>query len=519
MSYKLIVADDEYFIRKKLVKIIDYDRLHLELTGDFENGQEVLDYLALHHFDIILLDIRMPKVSGLEVARFLYENHPETRVIILSGFSDFEYAQTTLRYQVFDYLLKPVEAKTLNDTLEHCIRRIEIRRQEQNRLDSLSHYEKSTRLCAVLWGRETFQAFQSLYTEFEGIRYSAFYSFFVDMDCSLTAGGLISVLRAQEIECEYFIESDHIFYIQLFLEEDVPEPLCRYHCKKYFRAFPEPHFYYFGELFAADADWQPYRKQALNRLDNRYFSAAGELPASAALMVSEETSPAGSFVGIDSIRQSLTRLLNATDTDGFRKYMESLFHSIEQQKSAEYLHLAVMEVCSVFSIQSSSRKNCRPIPRNYAQSLIAEEYQLTEIQSLLESYGLDYMRSTDMVPSDIRLSQSIINYLMEHYQEPDLSVASLAEQFNLTVSYMGSVFKKVHHTSILQFLTTLRMTEAKNLLKTRQYKVSEVADMVGYTDVFYFSKRFKASSGYSPKEFMQLEQSGQAHLNSPSPHS
>lgn len=505
MSYKIIVADDEFYIRKKLLKIIDYSGLRLELAGDFENGQGVLDYLSGHHADIVLLDIRMPKVSGLEATRYIHENHPETKVIILSGFSDFEYAQMTLRYQVFDYLLKPVEADTLNTTLENCIRRIDERRQEQNRLDSLSHYEKNIRLNAILRGKDTFHSMQSLYHEFAGIRYSAFYAFYVDADSAPAAGELISALRAEEIECEFFIESDHIFYIQLFLEDDVPEPLCRYHCKRFFRAFTESHFYYFGELFAADTDWMPYRKQALNRLDARFFSAAGDLSSSAVSQVFEEMDfPSDRSVGIDSIRQSLTRLLNAGDTAGFQDYMEILFGSIAMTKSTDYLHLAVMEICSVFSILSSSRKNCRPLPRDYAQSIIAEEYQLEEIQATLSSYGLNYMRSADAVPSDIRLSQGIIGYLMEHYHEPSLSVANLAEQFNLTVSYMGSVFKKVNHTSILQFLTTLRMTEAKNLLKTRQYKVAEVAEMVGYTDVFYFSKRFKAFCGHSPKEFMHL---------------
>ena len=128
MSYKIIVADDEFYIRKKLLKIIDYSGLRLELAGDFENGQGVLDYLSGHHADIVLLDIRMPKVSGSgwrHATGNIHENHPETKVIILSGFSDFEYAQMTLRYQVFDYLLKPVEADTLNTTLENCIRRID----------------------------------------------------------------------------------------------------------------------------------------------------------------------------------------------------------------------------------------------------------------------------------------------------------------------------------------------------------------------------------------------------------
>ena len=346
---------------------------------------------------------------------------------------------------------------------------------------------------------------QALYREFEKIRYSAFYAFYVDTDSAPAAGELISALRDEEIECEYFIESDHIFYIQLFLEDDVPEPLCRYHCKKFFRALAQPHFYYFGELFKADTDWLPYRKQALNRLDDRFFSAAGELSSSAVNQVFDETaSPSDGTVGIDSIRQSLTRFLNAGDTAGFLNYMETLFGSIVMTKSSDYLHLAVMEICSVFSILSSSRKNCRPLPRDYAQSIIAEEYQLEELLATLSGYRMNYMQSADAVPSDIRLSQGIINYLLEHYQEPSLSVANLAEHFNLTVSYMGSVFKKVNHTSILQFLTTLRITEAKNLLKTRQYKVAEVAEMVGYTDVFYFSKRFKALCGHSPKEFMHL---------------
>ena len=104
----------------------------------------------------------------------------------------------------------------------------------------------------------------------------------------------------------------------------MPEPLCRYHCKKFFRALAQPHFYYFGELFKADTDWLPYRKQALNRLDDRFFSAAGELSSSAVNQVFDETaSPSDGTVGIDSIRQSLTRFLNAGDTAGFLNYMET----------------------------------------------------------------------------------------------------------------------------------------------------------------------------------------------------
>lgn len=499
MKYKIIVADDEYYIRKKLTKIIDYDRLNLDLADDFENGQGVLDYFSGNHADIVLLDIKMPKVSGLDTAKFLYQNYPDTKIIILSGFNDFEYAQTMLRYSVFDYLLKPVDAKTLNNTLARCIHIIEERKQEKQQLDSLTHYEKSMQINSVLRGKCPYNTMKARYPELSNVNYSMFYSFFVNTDCGSTANDLVTLFRGQNIECEYFIEGDHIFYIQFFLEDDILEPLCQYNCKKFFRTFPVPCYYYFGNLFEIESDWYVCMKRALNRLDYRFFSKSKDLSS-----FSSSTETDTTAFSIDSIRQPLMRMLNAANATDFQTYIDSLFQTIERKKSIDYFHLAVMEILGTFSIKYSSLKNYHPIPRDYTQSVIAEEYQLDEIKTSIMHYGLTYMKNTDAIPSDMRLSQNIIHYLMEHYQEPALTVSRLADYFHLNVSYMGSVFKKVNQTSVLQFLTTLRMTEAKNLLRTKQYKVAEVAEMVGYTDVFYFSKRFKAFCGYSPKEFIQL---------------
>jgi two-component system response regulator YesN len=498
MTYKIVVADDEYYIRKKLIKVIDYDGLNLELAADFESGQGVLDFFTQNRADIVLLDIQMPKVSGLDTAQFLFRNFPDTKIIILSGFNDFEYAQATLRCNVFDYLLKPVDAEALNDTLSRCLSVIKERNQEKNRLDNLMHYEKSTQLHRVLRGKKTYQTLKAAHPELINIKYTMFYTFFVDTDCGQSARELSSLFRRQNIECEYFIESDHVFYIQFFLEEDVLEPLCRYHCKKFFLAYETSCFYYFGELFDVEEPWNTSLKRSFNRLDFRFFSKSSDLSA-ASSSVKADTED----FYIDSIRQPLMRLLNASNAKEFETYINSIFYNIEHKKSVDYLHLVVMEIFGTFSIKYSSLKNYHPIPRDFAKSIMSEEYLLEEIKGIIIRYGLNYMRNSDAVPSDIRLSQNIIHYLMEHYQDPTMTVSSLAFQFKLNVSYMGSVFKKVNNTSILQFLTTLRMTEAKNLLKTKQYKVAEIAEMVGYTDVFYFSRRFKTFCGCTPKEFMQ----------------
>ena len=113
MSYKIIVADDEFYIRKKLLKIIDYVGLQLELAGDFENGQGVLDYLSGHHADIVLLDIRMPGLSGIELIRTAREQGFAGEFILLTAHADFDYAHDAIRYGVVDYLLKPVDEDEL----------------------------------------------------------------------------------------------------------------------------------------------------------------------------------------------------------------------------------------------------------------------------------------------------------------------------------------------------------------------------------------------------------------------
>lgn len=502
IKYRIIVADDEYYIRQKLIKIIDYENLGLELAGDFENGQEVINYIAGNKVDIVLLDIRMPKVSGLDTAEFLHRNFPDTKVIILSGFNDFEYAQRTLRYHVFDYLLKPVDPDILNAAIRRCISAVHKRRLEIRQLHNLTHFEKSMQLSQILRKKESFHTLAASYPELMSARYSMFYSFFVDEECSRTAKDLSTVLYCQNIECEYFIESDHIFYMQFFLENEISESLCQYHCKKFLYDSARCFYYCFGEIFDVQTDWEVHWKRVMNGLDYRFFSAAGNLSSYRTSLYASSLSEQN-LAGIEAIRQPLLQRLNTSDAEGFCTFIRELFQTISQRKSVEYFHLAVTEIFGTFSVKYSSFKNYRPLPRDYVKSVIAEEYRLEEIQALIIHYGLDYMKNTEAVPSDVRLSKSIISYLMEHYQEPGLTVTGLAAYFQLNVSYMGSVFKKVNHTSILQFLTTLRMTEAKNLLKSGKYKVSEVAEAVGYTDMFYFSKRFKSFCGHSPREFMQ----------------
>ncbi len=119
--YKYLVTEDEKLIRQNLIKKIDKLALPFLLTGEASNGKEAIEMIENNCPDLVITDIRMPQCDGLELAEYLYKNHPGIKVVILSGYNDFSYAQTAIKYAVKDYLLKPVTPEALSASLQKLL--------------------------------------------------------------------------------------------------------------------------------------------------------------------------------------------------------------------------------------------------------------------------------------------------------------------------------------------------------------------------------------------------------------
>ena len=115
--YKVLLVDDEALIREAISENTRWKELGYELMGTCKNGREAIERLDQEEADLVLTDICMPYVDGMELTRYLYEKHKGVKVIIISGYDDFEYAKTAVKYQVMDYILKPITAKELAQTL------------------------------------------------------------------------------------------------------------------------------------------------------------------------------------------------------------------------------------------------------------------------------------------------------------------------------------------------------------------------------------------------------------------
>lgn len=120
-SYSYLVVEDESLIRKNLIKKISALNLPLELYGEASNGMDAIVLIEKNCPDLVITDIRMPQCDGIEVIRHIHKNHPHVKTLILSGFDDFTYAQSALRYGAHDYLLKPVTVEALYETLNNVL--------------------------------------------------------------------------------------------------------------------------------------------------------------------------------------------------------------------------------------------------------------------------------------------------------------------------------------------------------------------------------------------------------------
>ncbi len=134
LNYKYFVVEDEHLIRKNLVRKIASLQLPLELAGESSNGLDARIMIDKLCPELVITDIRMPQFDGIQLAEYIHKNHPNIKVIILSGYNDFSYAQSAIRFQVTDYLLKPVKIEALSESLQKVLISLQ---SESEHLDTL----------------------------------------------------------------------------------------------------------------------------------------------------------------------------------------------------------------------------------------------------------------------------------------------------------------------------------------------------------------------------------------------
>ena len=528
--FSVMIVDDEPIIKNGLTNFINWNSLDCKIVFDASNGIEAKEKLESEHIDIIIADIKMPGINGIELAEYVYNNHPYTKVIILTGHADFSYAQSAIKFGIVDFIVKVNPVDKVQEAVKKAIAQIHSRKENENKLKQLEYKVNENKselskkfihdvMIKVVSNPETilskakeldialenyfvlvFQIdkiqedtaihnaeeenlFISSINNFLSLAFKDYKSYTVYMDSNLLCTG-ISFENADYAQCIQDINSicEEILNItDNFMNFSISIGISNMH-------------YNILELSSAYSE-------ACFALSDRFFSdcrISFHLPKESDVFTSDAS-------GIKEHFDILIKYIQVSDLHNARlKILEILS---TQKDSPHPVHQTRAVSTLLYSLLSNLLATYNHYQSNSLDFSIDTYRRLSQSKSIKEIHEI----FTDMIKSvatSIESCQNKSNFLIEkvlsyiegNYQK-DITLQTIANYIHLNSSYLSRLFKKETGETITEAITRYRIQKAKVLLLSSDIKFYEVGCMVGISDSAYFSNVFKKYVGLSPKEY------------------
>lgn len=528
--YTVVVADDEEELRQAVCRMTPWEELGFRLVGDAGNGLDALELVEALEPDLLLTDIRMPFISGIELARQVREVRPFMHIAFLSGFDDFEYAKQAIQYNIISYMLKPLTmdglARELRQIREKIDTQFEQFREQSQRLSSRENFllplvlddYAETHLSGVqlhaaavesglLRGGDDHPRYVVLVTTLSdgdgGACASPATVRSVDLiarkylrSAGFFAGGkVVTVLMGNSSDFEEYL---HILTSEL---TQMAERVMHLHC---------------SVGVSPEAD----RLDALHRAYRQAMEALSYAePGVSNLLFLSDMQPLTE--GHADRMTDMVALVEAAFKSGDRARME---RSLDQLVSMAHTERCGKDWLDMAALQLVSETY------RILYSAVGGE-ALTELQNrgLLPSFGFRYRPAAE-VKQDLLafcccamellsaqqkkggdlLCQRALDAIAQHYMDESLSLVSLSSMLDVSPNHLSACIKKYAGETFINILIRKRMDAARELLLTTPLKILEIAQRCGYSDQHYFSYCFKKYCGVSPNALRRqsAEQSG-----------
>ena len=532
--YKILLVDDEILVRDAIRENIDWEKLDCELIGDCENGKQAVEFVKTHEVDIVLTDILMPYMDGMELSHFLHDNYPDILIVIFSGFGEFEYAKKAIQYNVSEYMLKPVTAMELTKVIENMKEKLDSRKKEQRKMESLTQvsqdYHKNANVirskaldCLVKCTRDvqvsldelermgiTFQAASYRVAVFDIDTYSEMYQMDMDkqQESALMAFVLFNVgdeIVVREKAGVVYQEGNNRVCI-IFAGNRTKEFSESIHriCHEIQKKVKEV----IGlETSIGIGSWvrSPYEliysyRLAAKAIDYRYLLGGN-------LLFDMEEKKTDNSIFLMKDLETLTEAIKSGD----RRLMEKTLGQIETEiKSAlvekSYACIYLQQVIRAIgnTCQSLSEEPEKIIAQREALlKAVTEQRMFSQAAALVEKYAQEVFDALQELNSSSGQRQGMLamDYIQKNYMDPCLSLNSICSYLNISTSYFSTIFKEMTGETFIEVLTRIRMEKAKELLENTTMKNYEIAEKVGFSDPHYFGISFKKITGKTPTEY------------------
>lgn len=509
--YKLLIADDETIIREGIRCLLDWEALGYTIIGEASNGDEAYSLITSEKPDLVLLDIRMPGMSGLDAITSARESGFEGKVVILSGYSDFNYAQQAIRQGVFSYLTKPID----EDELEEIA--IQIRKQldtDAAALDSSEHYKQKayhTIIRDILTGNADFDRLNLTELHLHADSYQVIIYEKYNQLASKISYRFSDLLRVTNQDNHSFdtvtIDSHEVFLLKgSFAIGKFADFLERFHRE----VQPQKDspldslFLAYGRIVTDVTDIYQSYHDATQLISRRFFCAQGQHTIGYKNL--PELSHCVPLISEAFLSNYASRLFDALSAFSRSKTAEILeelqtkFYNSSDSISSIRLFFADLYLQLKERMNTLYSDSAIPFPGNRdIISFISEKYFLHEIILYLTEQFEMIMSSIGHSNRDSVIDDII--YYIDHHYTRNITLESIAPLFGYNSSYLGKIFSKKAGENFNSYLDHVRIEHSKDLLLNRDMKVYEIAEKVGYRNVDYFHIKFKKYVGQTPAEF------------------
>ena len=526
--YKLVVVEDERDVRHRLVSHIEKSDTKFDLVAEYENGIDAYDGILSDNPDLVITDIRIPYIDGIELSKLIRETLPLVKIIIITGYSEFNYAKEAANLGVIGFISKPVTQEDIDALLDKAAKELDDEFLTSSTSAQLEAFYNDSLPIIREYDLYRLSTMPNVSTDFMrklrhnniDIDYKYFALCVFDFDEAKDGEieryelGFSSVRKQVQDtftdtpEIDMFNRSERLcLLLKANGPIDIPkvESLMETIIARAGRFSGMPVSAGISSVFVDSKNFAKMYNEALRALEYR-----GAIGGQKVFFFGNSAPvPAGKQLIDDSDVQKLRYLLRFKTLKECEEHLRGLQQILndETAKNSYYYVLTdilntLLRTCNDLESLYLKYAGQYAIYRRLFESKTAEETFdfFTELAGNIRTLN-DNIISGAMENN----MHKILSYMETHYQDAGLSLESLAGEVNLSVSYIGALLKKNMNTSFIKYLTSLRMEKAKELLDNPEMKILDIAEQLGYYDPYYFSHCFKKYTGSSPKEYRRNE--------------
>ena len=544
---KIFLAEDEVIVRETIKRMIPWEELGFELVGEAADGEMALPLLIRQKPDLLITDIKMPFMDGLTLAKLAKKELPELKIVILSGYDDFNYAKQAINIGVEDYLLKPITKNALIERLSEIRSRYEhektqkeyyekfqreMQAYEKNSsrdffealvrgsMDMMEVYKKAEKLGVdivaeaynilifTMNSEEDFSGQKEGYSEWEAESLEMLEEFFSGHPSAMLFRSNIfsyGVLLKGQKESIKEITKECVGKIQGILKRKeskrewflaVGQPVERlsqikksYHTAS--RAFSQRYLYVENILYYDEMEMMEHRSGQADTNDNAYLKK----------------------VDVNALNPAiLQKFLSNGIQEETENFVKDYFYAIGQEpmESLVFRNYVILNVrFSVITFLKGLGCDTEGMEPENTEEILAESGKNIEsaiaYAEKMVSQAIT-IRDQNSGNKNRSILKTAVDFIESHYMEEEISLNTVANVANVSANHFSALFSQNMGQTFIEYLTSLRMNKAKELLRCTGMRSSEIAGEIGYKDAHYFSYLFKKTQGMTPSDYRKARE-------------